>query len=147
MTTPRPISNSQTVGNIGMYYVCYRLSCLGWNVMPTSRNARGIDILIYNQDATITKAIQVKTLSKANPVPLSKLAHLIGDHVVICRNVARGIPECFVMTPDEVRALAHKGEKNDKISFWLQPKKYATDEFREKWERIGSGLLSLDPLP
>ena len=28
-----------------MYYACYHLSKLGWNVMPTARNAKGIDII------------------------------------------------------------------------------------------------------
>jgi hypothetical protein len=36
--------SSQTVGNIGLFYVCYQLSRRGWNVMPTSRNARGMDV-------------------------------------------------------------------------------------------------------
>lgn len=35
---------SQITGNIGLFYACYELSRKGWNVMPTSRNARGIDI-------------------------------------------------------------------------------------------------------
>lgn len=35
----------QIVGNVGMYYVCFKLSELGLNVMPTARNARGIDIV------------------------------------------------------------------------------------------------------
>ena len=65
------IANQQTVGNIGLYYVCYRLSRLGWNVMPT-RNAKGIDILIYSQDASCTYTLQVKTLSRGSPVPLGK---------------------------------------------------------------------------
>jgi hypothetical protein len=43
--------NNQVVGNIGLHYVCFRLAKVGWNVMPTARNARGIDILIYSQDA------------------------------------------------------------------------------------------------
>jgi hypothetical protein len=30
----------QITGNVGLYYCCYRLSQLGWNVMPTARNAR-----------------------------------------------------------------------------------------------------------
>ena len=34
------IANQQTVGNIGLYYVCYRLSRLGWNVMPTTRTQK-----------------------------------------------------------------------------------------------------------
>jgi hypothetical protein len=37
---------AQVVGNIGMYYAAYRLSQQGWNVMPTARNARGVDLLV-----------------------------------------------------------------------------------------------------
>jgi sensor histidine kinase YesM len=33
-------NTSQTVGNEGLYYVCYKLSSFGWNVLPTSRNAK-----------------------------------------------------------------------------------------------------------
>lgn len=141
MPIPQPIANQQTVGNIGLFYVCYRLSRMGWNVMPTARNAKGIDILIYSQDAARTWTIQVKTLSKGSPVPLSnKLDHLFADFVVVCRHVIRETPECFVLTSEEVCKLAHRGEMNGKVSFWLQPRDYATDEFREMWERIGSGL-------
>lgn len=39
--------NQQIVGNKGLYYCYYQLSLLGWNVMPTARNARGIDIVAY----------------------------------------------------------------------------------------------------
>ena len=42
---------SQVVGNAGMYFAAYRLSRRGWNVMPTSRNARGIDLLAYDAAA------------------------------------------------------------------------------------------------
>ena len=139
--TPPPYAGPQTVGNIGLYYVCYRLSRLGWNVMPTARNARGVDVLIYSQDTSRTRTIQVKTLSKGSPVPLSnKLDHLFADFVVVCRHVIRETPECFVLTPEEVRRLVHRGEKNGKVSFWLQPRDYAVEEFREKWERIGVGV-------
>ena len=55
----------QTVGNVGLYYVCYKLSRMGWNVMPTARNARGIDILAYSTDAKRTRTIQVKSLSRS----------------------------------------------------------------------------------
>lgn len=79
------IVTSQTIGNIGLYYVCYKLSLFGWNVMPTARNAKGIDILLYSQNALRKVLIQVKTLSKKNPVPLgTKLDNLIGDYVIIC---------------------------------------------------------------
>jgi hypothetical protein len=42
---------SQVTSNVGLYYVCYQLAKRGWNVMPTSRNAIGVDIIIYNYDA------------------------------------------------------------------------------------------------
>ena len=83
----------------------------------------------------------MKTLSKGSPVPLSnKLDHLFANFVVVCRHVIRETPECFVLTSTEIRKLVHRGEKNGKVSFWLQPRDDATDEFREKWERIGSGI-------
>lgn len=59
--------DSQITGNVGLYYVCYKLSCLGWNVMPTSRNTRGIDIVAYDQSGKKFVGIQVKALSKRDP--------------------------------------------------------------------------------
>ena len=41
--------NPQIMGNMGMYYTCYKLLCMGWNVMPTAYNARGMDIIVYNK--------------------------------------------------------------------------------------------------
>jgi len=131
------------VGNIGLFHVCYCLSRHGWNVMPTSRNAKGVDILIYSQDAVRKQSIQVKSLSERAAVPLgNKLDHLFADFVVICCDVASETPECFVLTPEEVCGKALRREKNGKVSFWLSHRAYATDEFRENWERIGSGLSS-----
>ena len=133
-------SSNQVVGNVGLFFVCYQLSRHGWNVMPTARNAKGIDILIYSQDAARKLTVQVKALSKRSPVPLgTKLDSLFGDFFVVCNNVALDAPECFVLTPSEVATLAHKGEKDGKVSYWLQPKQYAVPEFREKWLRIGKG--------
>jgi hypothetical protein len=143
------MASQQVTGNIGMYYAAYRLSRMGWNVMPTSRNARGIDLLIYNAAANDYKGIQVKALSKLKPpVPLGKsIDILMGDWWIIVTKAVTDSPECFIMRPDEVKALAHRGEKEDRVSYWLQPSKYRTMEFREAWHRIGpangpSGILS-----
>jgi hypothetical protein len=51
----------QVVGNTGLYYVCYEPSKRGWNVLPTSRNAKGVDIVIYGQKAGRKFTIQVKS--------------------------------------------------------------------------------------
>jgi hypothetical protein len=37
---------SQVIGHMSLFDVCDRLSMLGWNVMPTARHARGIDIVL-----------------------------------------------------------------------------------------------------
>ena len=136
----------QVVGNVGLYYVCYELSRRGWNVIPTARNARGVDLLIYSQDARRMHTIQIKALSKSHAVPLgSHLDHLFADFIVICRNIARRQPECFVLLPDEVRMLVQRNEKAGKHSYWLEPARYASDEFREAWDRIGVGAATVLP--
>jgi len=140
---PVPRLHAQTVGNVGLYYVCYRLSRFGWNVMPTSRNARGIDVLAYSQNAKIKVAIQVKALTKRDPVPLgTHLEGLFGDFLVICRMVQTDSPECFVLTAAEACARAHEGisPKDGKKSYWLEPKDYEDAAFRDAWLRMGSGL-------
>lgn len=130
---------TQVTGNIGMYYACYKLSCMGWNVMPTTRNARGIDIIAYNKSGTEFIGVQVKALSKRDPVPLgNSLDKIMGDYWLIVNNVTKE-PNAFVMKPDEVKALAHRGEKDGTVSYWLQPVSYDTPEFKEAWYRIGPG--------
>ena len=135
------MGRQQVIGNVGMYFVAYRLSQMGWNVMPTSRNARGIDLLAYDAMATRHLGIQVKALSKPNPpVPLGlSIENLMGDWWIIVTKAATPNPECFIINPDEVHRLAHRGEKEGRVSYWLQPSKYHTDEFREAWDRIGRG--------
>jgi len=133
----------QIVGNAGLYYASHQLSLLGWNTIPTSRNAKGVDLICYNSDCSRMIAVQVKSLSKRNPVPLGKsLENIMGDFWVIVTNV-RTTPVAYVMFPDEVRDLAHKGVKNDKVSYWLQPKAYDRENFRNAWHRLDSMRASV----
>lgn len=132
--------STQIVGNSGLYFACYALSQRGWNVMPTARNARGIDIIAYDADATSFRALQVKALSKKAPVPLGQsLDKVMGDFWIIINNLATE-PQSFILTPDEVKARAHRGEKDGRVSYWLQPRDYAVEEFRDGWSRIESLL-------
>lgn len=135
---------THVTSNIGLYYACYKLSCMGWNVMPTARNARGIDIIAYNKSGTKFIGVQVKALSKRNPVPLGKsVDKLMGDFWIIVNDVGvkdvQAKPNAFIMSPDEVRKSAHRGVKNGKVSYWLQPKSYDIFDFKEAWQRIGYG--------
>jgi hypothetical protein len=130
-------ASTQIVGNSGLYLACYELSQRGWNVMPTARNARGVDIIAYDADATSFWGLQVKALSKKAPVPLGlSLEKVMGDFWIVINNLASE-PQAYILTPDEVKKRAHRGEKDGRVSFWLQPKYYAVDEFKDAWERIG----------
>lgn len=132
----------QVVGNVGLYHACYKLSLLGWNVMPTARNARGVDIIAYSSDASRFLGIQVKTLSKRHPVPLGpSLDKCMGDYWIVINRAAEEQPSAFILLPSEVKTLAHRGEKDGKISYWLQPSGYDRSEFKEAWGRIGHGGL------
>jgi len=127
--------NNQITGNIGLYYVCNKLSRMGLNVMPTARNARGIDIIAYGKTGRHFVGIQVKALSGRNAVPLGRDAEaLMGDFWVIVNNL--GVEtKAFIMTLDEVKERAQV-RGSERVSVWLQKKDYEKDEFKDRWDRI-----------
>ncbi len=140
MRFQQPALDPQLTGNVGLYYCCYRLSLMGWNAMPTARNARGVDIIAYSRDASRFVGLQVKTLSKRNPVPLgTSLDKVMGDFWIIVNKVAKE-PSAYIMLPSEVIERAHRGEKEGRVSYWLQPADYEQEMFTEAWERIGHGF-------
>ncbi len=133
------MAETHIIGNVGLYYTCYRLSQMGWNVMPTSRNARGIDIIAYSDDGSRFIGIQVKALSKRYPVPIgATLDKIMGDFWIIVNNVLQE-PSAFVMLPSEVREKVHRGEKDGRVSYWLGLKSYDQEKYREAWDQIGRG--------
>jgi len=128
---------SQLIGNIGLFYVCYELSRKGWNCLPTTRNAKGIDSIIYDLNGERKFTIQVKALSRRNPVPFGSKLEIMADFVIVCAKVFTDKPEVYILTPDDVKKNIHKGVKDGKTSYWLQPQGYL--KFREAWEKIGKG--------
>jgi hypothetical protein len=89
--------------------------------MPTARNARGVDIIAYSRDAVRFLGIQIKALSKRNPVPLgTSLGKIMGDFWVVVNRVITG-PTAYILLPEELRSLAHRGVKDGRVSYWLQP--------------------------
>lgn len=141
MARPRK-RTTQLTANVGLYYCCYRLSLLGWNVMPTARNARGVDIIAYSQDAARFVGVQVKALSERTAVPLGTSRHkIMGDFWVIVSKVASPSPSAFVLLPSEVKERRSRSGKPGGYSFWLERADYDEDQFREAWERIGHGWV------
>ena len=125
-----------------MFYACYQLARRGWNVMPTTRNARGPDILIYSEDGQRRLGIQVKALSKRAAVGLgTKLDSLaLVDFFVVCRGIRADAPECFILTPEEVRERVTLYGSSSTAAYWLDAQNYEAEEFRGAWWRIGNGL-------
>ena len=60
----------------------------------------------------------------------------MGDLWVIVNSLVAGKPRTYILLPHEVRAMAQRTEKTATVSYWLPLKKYAVDEFEEKWQRI-----------
>ena len=126
------------VGNAGLYYVCFKLSKLYWNVMPTSRNARGIDVVCINVDGSQTFTAQVKSMRNRNAVSIgTNLDNIMGDYWIIVNGLASCKPETYILCPNDIRARST--HYSDGV-YWLGIKQYAVKEFKEKWERIGNGL-------
>jgi hypothetical protein len=140
MTKTNKSYSNQVIGNIALYYTAYILSRYGWNVLPTSRNTRGADIVIYSQDGTKMHTIQVKGLFKRNPVPFgSNLDNLIAEfYVIVLLNELKSEPWAFVLKKENIIEKLVKRDKNGKVSYWLKDMKFLS-EFKDKWDIIGYG--------
>ena len=96
-------------------------------------------MIAYDLAATRFLGIQIKSLSKRSPVPLGKsLDKIMGDWWIIINDLTK-TPRAYILKPDEVERLAHRGEMEGRVSYWLQPRDYAVPEYEEAWERIGRG--------
>ena len=133
--------NNQITGNIGLYYVCYLLSRHGWNAMPTSKNAEGIDLVVYKPGSNKYLGIQVKTLSKKSySVPISRTFERAGGDAWVIVNLEKKAdsnvekaPQAYIMTSKEVdeRIVTHpSGAKS------VNPGDYTQPQFRDINKRL-----------
>ena len=141
---PSPHKLAQITGNLGMYYVCYQLSLRNWNAMPTSRNARGIDIIAYPFEADCFIGIQVKTVSKRSAIPLgTSLEKVMGDCWIIVTEARHPTksPNSFILGARKVRTLAKcNGRKEGGSLFFLEISAYEKDEFKDNWVELDNML-------
>lgn len=133
----------QFTGNAGLSYVAWQLSRRGWHVVPTIRNARGSDMLVTDAVEDAKFGVQSKALSKRQAVPLGKsIDDLRSEWWVITVHANSDQPVCFVMKREEVRANASQ-DKGGQRAYWLEPRDYDRDEYRNAWDRIGMAPTAL----
>lgn len=92
----------------GTYWVCMQLSLRGLTAVPTSRNARAIDVLVSTPDGAHTASLQVKTaqtMVKFWPTPASR--HIIPSdsfwYVFLRWDKARRDFEAFLVSSYDVK--------------------------------------------
>ncbi len=117
------VKSSQVTGNAALHYAAWQLSRKGWNVMLTSRNAKGSDLFCSNDAETVVFGVQSKGLTKRDPVGLgTNLSNLRSDWWIITIHAKTDAPVCFIMTLREgKRPLLSKQslKKQDGISLNL----------------------------
>ena len=132
-------NRNQIVANTGLYYVCFKLSNRGWNVTIPGNTRRNIcNCCSINGDRMFT--IRVRSLSDRNPVSIGTNLNIVEDFWIVVNSLASGEPKAYILLPDEVKARAVRTEKDSEIMYYLDPKEYDVDEFKEEWDRIGTGL-------
>ena len=103
--------------------------------MPTSRNTKGVDIIICSQDLRNKYTIEVKSLSGKNAVGVTRHG-IISDFIIICRFVYEDKPEIFIASKEQAKSNIDKKEKNGKISYWIEYKNY--EQFQSQLDIIDS---------
>lgn len=93
-------------------------------------------MLVTDADETIQFGVQSKALSKRQAVPLgTKIDDLRSEWWVVTINANSDNPTCYIMRKEEVRLRASQDKNGG--AYWLEPRDYDHDEFRNAWDRIG----------
>lgn len=113
----------QQTGNTGLYYVSYLLAKQGWNVLPTSRNSKGPDLIIYSTNGKKIYKIQVKSLSKWDNVSIGgKENFKMSDIVIICTDVYDESPQIYIARTKDIKINKYG---------WIGKKDYLN--FKDNW--------------
>lgn len=114
------------IGAAALGLAQYKLSLLGWNVIPTSRNSAGADLYITDLNG-VAHPIQVKGISNTKDwVNASSAGKGVCKWWIIVRGIGGPDEEIFIQTEEEVIARTNKHG-------WSEP----LPEARDAWGRIG----------
>jgi len=117
-------SNKQITGMRGVYLVAAELSKHGFIASPTSRSARGADILATDAECKRAFSIQVKTKSTQASYWLlsADYKRFISDsHIYVFVSIRQsGIPAEFFIIPSKVLAKkGHAGPYGKDTWYWF----------------------------
>jgi hypothetical protein len=112
-------SSGQTTGMLGVYLVAAELSRLGLIVSPTSRSARGADLLVTDQECHMAWSVQVKTNGK----PAS--FWLVGKHAKDLRS------DSHIYVFVNIRG-------DNRPEYIVAPSNYVADKVRVSTSKTGS---------
>jgi hypothetical protein len=142
LQNPKPDKN--ITGNIGLYYVAYKLSLLDWHVLTTSRNVKGPDLIIYDSDFCKSRTVQVKAFSEEDAIGLGRKPIIVADYIVVCNWLRdHNQTELFVLKKDEAQKILEDKVRNKKApdrngEYWIE-----IDEYQpfpdDELTKIGSG--------
>lgn len=141
---------SQLTGNTGLFYACYQLSRKGWNALPTSRNAKGADLIVFNGKRKL--GIQVKTLSTETNVPLGRcefddsvdfwivLMRVQEDekrklYIIPQEDIVRGKEACTTDNAYGSLVIRNKAKKDGSAVYWMNHKflSLRKPDYAEAW--------------
>ncbi len=132
---------TQLTANVGLYYVAYELAKRGWNVMPTSRNAKGPDMFIYSQLGKTRHSVQVKATTNKRQIPVgSNIDNFrMSDFVIICVNAYSKSIELFIASADKIAVKITNAKKgtSDK-GYYINHEEYT--KYKDNWEVLGDGM-------
>ena len=144
------VTKGQMTGMLGVYLVAAELSRLGFIVSPTSRSARGADLLVTDQECQKAWSVQVKTKSER----AAKNSWLLGahaktlksdSHVYVFVNIrGKESPEYMVVSSADVAAKMKTVVRTTGSTWYSFSRNNRLPDDAEGWELFGDPRASLE---
>ena len=137
-------TKGQMTGMLGTYLAAAELTQKGLIVSVTSRNARGADLLVADQDYTKTWSVQVKTNGK--PVGFWLLSKDYSElssptHIYLFVNLRGEVkPDYYVVPSRVVRKLGTTTPVRSGGSIWHAFSRKDAEPFKDKWSVFNRAL-------
>jgi hypothetical protein len=130
--------------NSAFYFVCYRLSLMGWNVEPSGSSPMGRTLRISKRGvAPLT--IKVKGVNGRLAAGFGTGTLLMPYDFVVVSDVSAAVgdhsPRIYVLSTAEAATLVNVNEKDGQRSFWLEIRDYAQPAHENAWSKIDSTVV------